>query len=185
MERELGSAESYAQIRKLADAAESLPTCRGGKNKAELVVLAANARIGEEIKLIPKASGRPAKIITAPGKNKDSRSATGVPGTSRSRLQKIAAIPKPELKAIATKIQESGGDATVTAVLRELKETEDKRADYEARADKGAKCGDLKALAAAGEKFAVIYADPPWEFKVYRGRASSGAPNDITTLLSR
>jgi hypothetical protein len=135
-------------------------------------VLAANARIGEEIKLIPKASGRPAKIITAPGKNKDSRSATGVPGTSRSRLQKIAAIPKPELKAIATKIQESGGDATVTAVLRELKETEikDKRADYEARADKGAKCGDLKALAAAGEKFAVIYADPPWEFKVYRGK---------------
>jgi hypothetical protein len=35
-----------------------------------------------------------------------------------------------------------GADATVTAVLRELKETEikDKRADYEARADKGAKC---------------------------------------------
>jgi len=66
----------------------------------------------------------------------------------------------------------SGADATVTAVLRELKETEikDKRADYEARADKGAKCGDLKALAAAGEKFAVIYADPPWEFKVYRGK---------------
>ena len=60
----------------------------------------------------------------------------------------------------------------MTAVLRELKETEikDKRADYEARADKGAKCGDLKALAAAGEKFAVIYADPPWEFKVYRGK---------------
>jgi hypothetical protein len=27
-----------------------------------------------------------------------------------------------------------------------------------------AKCGDLKALAAAGEKFAVIYADPPWEY---------------------
>ena len=60
----------------------------------------------------------------------------------------------------------------MTAILRELKETEikDKRADYEARADKGAQRGDLKALAAAGEKFAVIYADPPWEFKVYRGK---------------
>jgi hypothetical protein len=76
------------------------------------------------------------------------------------------------LTSIATKIQELGADATVTAVLRELKETEikDKRADYEATADKGAKCGDLKALAAAGEKFAVIYADPPWEFKVYSGK---------------
>ena len=171
MERELDSAESYAQIRKLADAAEALKILfrhvAEVKNKAELVVLAANARIGDEIKLIPKAGNR----FTAPGKS-ESRAATGVPGTSRSRLQKIAAIPKPELKAIATKSQESGADATVTAVLRELKETEikDKRADYEARADRGAKCGDLKALAAAGEKFAVIYADPPWEFKVYRGK---------------
>ena len=176
MERELDSAESYAQIRKLADAAEALKILfrhvAEVKNKAELVVLAANARIGDEIRAIPKASGRPAKIITAPGKNKSSRSATGIPGTSRSRLQKIAAIPKSELNAIATKIQESGADATVTAVLRELKETEikDKRADYEARADKGAECGDLKALAAAGEKFAVIYADPPWEFKIYSGK---------------
>src|ERR1700731_1814072 len=157
MERELDSAESYAQIRKLADAAETLKILfrhvAEVKNKAELVVLAANARIGDEIKLIPKAGNR----FTAPGKS-ESRAANGVPNTSRSRLQKIAAIPKPELKAIATKIQEPGADATVTAVLRELKETEikDKRADYEARADKGAKCGDLKALAAAGEQFAAI-----------------------------
>jgi hypothetical protein len=82
MERELDSAESYAQIRKLADAAEALKILfrhvAEVKNKAELVVLAANARIGDEIRAIPKASGRPARIITAPGKNKDSRSATGM-----------------------------------------------------------------------------------------------------------
>ena len=55
---ELDSAESYAQIRKLVDAAEALKILfrhiAEVKNKAELVVLAANARIGEEIKLIPK-----------------------------------------------------------------------------------------------------------------------------------
>ena len=80
----------------------------------------------------------------------------------RSRLGKLGAIPKADLKAIATKIQESGADATVTAILRELKETEikDKRADYEARADKGAQRGDLKALAAAGEKFASFKSGP-------------------------
>ena len=47
MERELDSAESYAQIRKLADAAEALKILfrhvAEVKNKAELVVLAANA----------------------------------------------------------------------------------------------------------------------------------------------
>ena len=85
MERELDSAESYAQIRKLADAAEALKILfrhvAEVKNKAELVVLAANARIGEEIKLIPKAGNR----FTAPGKS-ESRAATGIPGTSCKTL---------------------------------------------------------------------------------------------------
>jgi hypothetical protein len=91
MERELDSAESYAQIRKLADAAEALKILfrhvAEVKNKAELVVLAANARIGDEIKLIPKATPKagPKKQFTAPGKLVAGRTATGVPGTSRSR----------------------------------------------------------------------------------------------------
>jgi hypothetical protein len=54
------SRSSYAQIRKLADAAEALKILfrhvAAVKNKAELVVLAANQRIGDEIKLIPKAT---------------------------------------------------------------------------------------------------------------------------------
>jgi N6-adenosine-specific RNA methylase IME4 len=45
-----------------------------------------------------------------------------------------------------------------------------KRAAYEARAERGCKIGDLNAMAAAGEKFNVIYADPPWEFRVYSGK---------------
>jgi N6-adenosine-specific RNA methylase IME4 len=44
------------------------------------------------------------------------------------------------------------------------------RAAYEAKADKGANVGDLLAMAEAGQKFPVIYADPPWEFKVYSGK---------------
>src|ERR1700730_18742382 len=163
MEHELDSGESYAQFRKLGDAAEALKILfrhvAEVKKKAELVVLAANARIGDEIKLVPKATPKagPKKQFTAPGKLVAGRAATGVPGTSRSRLQKSAAIPKPELKAIATKIQGSGGDAPVTAVLRELKETEikDKRADFEARADKGAKC-----VYDARAGFTKVYSDP-------------------------
>jgi hypothetical protein len=59
------------------------------KNKAELVVLAANARIGEKIKLIPKANKHQSPMA---GKLTNGRGATGIPHTSRSRLQKIAAI---------------------------------------------------------------------------------------------
>ena len=45
-----------------------------------------------------------------------------------------------------------------------------KRMAYEARAERGATIGDLIAMAQAGQKFNVIYADPPWEFKVYSGK---------------
>jgi N6-adenosine-specific RNA methylase IME4 len=46
------------------------------------------------------------------------------------------------------------------------------RNNYEAR-DKEAVIGDLKAMAEAEQKFSVIYADPPWEFKVYSGKGKS------------
>ena len=32
---------------------------------------------------------------------------------------------------------------------------------------------DLAALANSGEQYAVIYADPPWSFKVYSGKGKS------------
>jgi hypothetical protein len=74
--------------------------------------------IGEEIKKVPKASGRPAKILTTGGKNKSSRAGTGIPGTSRSRLQKLAAIPIATLKAKSKELRAAGKDATVNAVIR-------------------------------------------------------------------
>jgi N6-adenosine-specific RNA methylase IME4 len=36
--------------------------------------------------------------------------------------------------------------------------------------DDGCTVDDLKDLSAAGRKFSVIYADPPWTFKVYSGK---------------
>jgi N6-adenosine-specific RNA methylase IME4 len=44
------------------------------------------------------------------------------------------------------------------------------RADYEARAVKGGTVHNLQALAASGERFAIIYADPPWSFEVCSGK---------------
>jgi N6-adenosine-specific RNA methylase IME4 len=36
--------------------------------------------------------------------------------------------------------------------------------------EQGGTVSDLRALAASGKRFGVIYADPPWEFKVYSGK---------------
>jgi hypothetical protein len=96
-----------------------------GRQRASVT---ANHRIGEEIKLIPKASSGARRGSNFPNRgNLNGREALGIPGTSRSRLQKLATLPTPELKAIATKIQEAGGDATVRAVLREIKGEEIKQ----------------------------------------------------------
>ena len=143
------------------------------KHECELVIIEARARIGQELEAIPKAThkGGPKKRFTTRGKLLG-RAGTGIPGTGRARLKKLATVPKQERRAIAKRLQDGGKDATVTAVLREVKETEIKteRKAFEARRDKGARAASLQALIDAGETFPVIAADPAWEFKVYSGK---------------
>jgi hypothetical protein len=42
---------------------------------------------------------------------------------------------------------------------------------------------DLNALVAARRKLHAIYADPPWAFEVYSGKASNGQPNARLSLV--
>lgn len=44
------------------------------------------------------------------------------------------------------------------------------RQDYETQIEDGCTVEDLNELIKAGKKFSVIYADPPWSFKVYSGK---------------
>ena len=90
------------------------------KGKAEDTVLIGCQRIGKEIEMVPKAAGRPAKIITQAGKNKSGRNALNIPGTSRARLQKLAGLPAVDSVATAKQLRESGNDATVWSVVREI-----------------------------------------------------------------
>ena len=57
--------------------------------------------------------------------------------------------------------------AVKTAVLQSVIEEE---LAESSGPDDGCTVADLEALSAAGKKFGVIYADPPWEFKVYSGK---------------
>ena len=181
MEIELNSAATYEALRKVERAAEALKVLFRDvgevKNRAELVVLGANHRIGQEIKAVPKASGRP--LITPPrlsnferpaeGPARPTRAELGVSWNRSSALQKLASVPKPEIETIAARLQDAGKDATLKAVLRVVHEEElrERRAAYDARAGRGGTVADLRALAESGKRFAVIYADPPWAFRNY------------------
>ena len=163
MERELSQASTYAEIRKIIKQGNALKLLFSDidlvKAEAEDVILAASARIGEEIGKVPKAAGRPSKILTAQGKNKPARADAMPSGTSRARYQKLAAA-KPKLKAIAKKLRAEGKDATVTAVVREI--TYGSKA--ERRAAREAALG-AKQCALPDKKYGVILADPEWQFE--------------------
>ena len=80
------------------------------------------------------------------------------------------------MNAIAANAAPLSGTVAAQAVAkvaaRDAKEADirNQRSLFEARRDEGATVGDLVALAASGQRFPVIYADPPWEFKVYSGK---------------
>ena len=48
-----------------------------------------------------------------------------------------------------------------------------RREPYEEIIDGGCTVDDLNSLVRRGKRFAVIYADPPWSFKVYSGKGKS------------
>ena len=93
-------------------------------------------------------------------------------GKERRTLEKAKAVVEaaeadPErFDGIVADMDESGNVDRAFKQVQIAKE----RADYERRADKGARIGDLLTMAEKGEKFSVIYADLLWAFEVYSGK---------------
>lgn len=63
-------------------------------------------------------------------------------------------------------------DAVARAVKTVMRaaDIEQAREVYKAKKEQGGKVSDLAELWRQGKRFAVIYADPPWEFQVYSGK---------------
>ena len=189
MERELVAAETYVAIHKIICAAEALKHLLGQvaevKQKAEWVVLAANIRIGEEIKKVPKASGGDQRSnLPRRVNSKSGRAALGMPGTSRARLQKLAGIGVTKAKAMAEELWAAGKDATVKAVLGENRfaEITRMREQRHAQTARGGSVADLHALIASGFRAGVIAADPPWPLTHYGERARGGVWGHYETM---
>lgn len=163
MERELSQASTYVEIRKVINASAALKLLFKDvdivKAEAEDVILAAGARIGEEIAKVPKRSGGDRKSKLPREVNLIGRKDAMPSGTSRARYQKLAAA-KPKLKAIAKKLREQGKDATPTAVVRELTQGDKKQR----RADRELALA-TKITALPDRRYGVILADPEWQFE--------------------
>jgi N6-adenosine-specific RNA methylase IME4 len=167
MERQLTEAKTYDQIRKVVREASAIKVLMGHvdevKAQAEDTILVAHRRIAEELRKIPKATGRKPKNVSAEEHSKKiGREDTGVPRSTRSRLGKLADMPVETLKAKAQELRDAGKDATPTAVVREITQGNKK----EVR-DTRERQLSAKIMALPGKAYGVIYADPPWKFEPY------------------
>jgi N6-adenosine-specific RNA methylase IME4 len=191
MEQQLDDARTYEEIRRIVQRAEALRVLGSHiaevKQKAEWVILIANQRIGEEIKKVPKASGGDQRSnLPRREDSKPGREALGIPPVSRFRLTKLASLPRDVLRTFAESLWQTGKDATLKAVLGENREVEirQQRAAYEARAERGGTVDDLVALAASGQKFNVIYPDPPWEYWTFSEKGKQRSNERYYDVLS-
>jgi N6-adenosine-specific RNA methylase IME4 len=91
----------------------------------------------------------------------------GISLSQSSRWQQLAEMEEGQFGEKVERAKKKAV-AAVDGMAREAIR-EAKRARYAARVRSGGTAADLHALAASGERFDVIYADPPWEFKVYSG----------------
>jgi N6-adenosine-specific RNA methylase IME4 len=179
MERQLTSAKTYDQIKRVIKEATALKVLLGHvnevKTKAEDTILAAHRRIGMELKKIPKATGKnlPAR--------EDSKEATGIPATNRHRFGKLADTSEETIKETAAKLRKEGKDATPRAVLTEIIHG-DKAQRRETKQQKLA--AKIKALP-GNKKFGVVYADPGWRTKTWseKGLDKSADLHYTTTEL--
>jgi len=131
--------------------------------------------------------GKKGGQIAQPFKGRAADKAARATGRKRRTLEKAervvdAAERDPQRYGdLAERLKQD--DVSVDAIHRELKQRA-QRAAYEVRAERGGVESDLKALAAAGRRFKVIYADPPWEFKVYSGRGKARSADRHYDTLS-
>jgi N6-adenosine-specific RNA methylase IME4 len=92
----------------------------------------------------------------------------GIDKKLSSRAQKLAQVSPERFEQMVGDTRDAMNRAVQT-VVRSI-EIETDQVEYEEEVQDGCTVADLQALADAGKKYSVIYADPPWSFKVYSGK---------------
>jgi N6-adenosine-specific RNA methylase IME4 len=178
--RAIAEAKAVDEVKGIRDQAEAMRHYgRQAKNRqleadAWAIKERAEIRLGELISqqkaTVGLGAGRPAKIPTQ--KAGISLTEVGIDHKLSSRAQKKAALPKADQERLINEGHKEILEAADKASARIVKASQivQARESYEERKEQGATVDDLHALVSTGRKFSVIYADPPWEFKIYSGK---------------
>lgn len=155
MEKELTSANTYEKINEVIKKARALKELfkkvEQVEHRAQLTIVLGKRRIGEELKKVPKATGKNVPSV------EHSKEGTGIKRTERHRLGQLANVPEDVIRETSAKLHENGKDATVNALLKEISHDGKKQR----RTDKMQSLAD-KAMVMPTEHYVVAVMDPAW-----------------------
>jgi N6-adenosine-specific RNA methylase IME4 len=175
MERDVDSAATYDEIRRLERRAEALKALFAEyeevRRDAERVVLVARHRIGAELRAAPvNKGGRPSETIARGETVSPPTLAEQVGSACRGvRLKQLAGLSRSELLSAAASLWEAGKEATQTAVLGLLRGPQQRERRAEREAELGA-----QQMALPSKRYGVLSVDPPWRFSVYSEDTGQG-----------
>ena len=99
--------------------------------------------------------------------------ATGKKARTLAKAEVVMAAAEADPEKFGKLVQDMDESGNVDRAFKQVNIVQ-ARADCEARANHGANIGDLVAMAEAGQKFAVIYADPQDEVDAYKANLPRG-----------
>lgn len=176
--RALAEAKAVDEVKDIADKAAAMGLyARQAKNRdleidAAEIRMRAERRLGEMLASSPKNAGaRGVGKSGVPAEHPTFKDA-GIDKKLSSRAQRMAAVPEDKFEGMIGEWRErvQQENERVTSNLLKAGEIARERERYQETIESGGTVESLEALAADGRRFSVIYADPPWEFKVYSGK---------------
>jgi hypothetical protein len=165
--RALAEAHRIDEVKDIRDKALAMQAYARQAKDTTLIMQAteirmrAERRAGELLIDMAKRDERPR------GRKKESHVATlstiGVSKTQSSRWQKLAALDADKFEHQVTRASTGAYDRMTRRFIKEA-EIAQARQRHRRIIEHGCTVDDLVALATAGKRFPVIYADPPWPF---------------------
>jgi len=166
--RALSEARTIDEAKDISDKAEALRAYARQANDPELEMWAAEIRVRatrKEGELISELERHPHRLHSGPSAGtpmSEKLKFAGISKSAANRAEQIASIPEEEFEAYLEDKKSKHKPPKLADLARKAKQ---QRAKDDAPAYETCTLDDLHG---AG-KYGVIYADPPWEFKVYSG----------------
>jgi N6-adenosine-specific RNA methylase IME4 len=186
LELDIKNAPSFKALDSISAAASAIQrTFRPVKEVADRageVWTHAEIKLAEELEKLPKAKGGEQFHQHPTGSDLEpvpTLSEMGVDKKRAWRAKQLRAIPVKQRAKYVRDLKEEGRGVTPDAILRKHREhnRDQRRTAYALRTVSGGTVKDLFALAESGQKFAVIYADPPWRFETFSEKGKGRSPD--------